>query len=108
MNLNDVFLSGFLEYTGRCFALALAGDRQMYVLGRLRHLQVLDFFLESGNCMVSLDDLARCRNELRVDLSEIEKTFELNTLPADPYLAMGRILGVFGTAAFNVFAGDAV
>ena len=54
----------------------------MYVLSRLRHLQVFDYFLESGNCMVSLGDLERCRNELRVDLSEIEKTFELNTLPA--------------------------
>ena len=52
------------------------------------------------------DDLENCKQHLRVDLSEIEKTFELRTLPSDPYLAVGRIVEIFGTKAFQNFEKD--
>ena len=36
--------------------------------------------------------------------ASVERTFELNTLPSDPYLAMSRIVEVFGTSALETFA----
>jgi hypothetical protein len=55
--------------------------RKMWILGRLRHLKIIDYFSECGNAMTSLDDLERFKQECRVDLSSIERTFELSTLP---------------------------
>ena len=61
------------------------------------------YFDESGNRMVTCCDLERFRNELDVDLSEIEKTFELKTLPRDRYLRNLRIVELLGTKAYKEF-----
>jgi len=78
--------------------------RKHWVLGKLRHIDIIKYFKKASNDMVSLEDLERFKKDCRVDLSSIERTYELNTLPSDPYLAMSRIVEVFGTHNFELFA----
>ena len=53
--------------------------------------------------MVTCCDHERFRKEVDVDLSEIEKTIELKTLPRDRYLRNSRIVELLGTKAYKDF-----
>ena len=66
-------------------------------------MAVLDYFTQSKNMLIACCDVVRFRNELDVDLSDIERTFELSTLPSDPYLRNSRIVELLGTKAYKDF-----
>ena len=80
--------------------------RMMFVVGRLRRIGCLHYFRESGNMMESAQDLEDMKKNLDVDLSDIETTFELSTLPKDQYLRNSRVVEVFGTAEFEAYLAD--
>ena len=75
--------------------------RMMFVFGRYRHQGVLDYFIQSQNPFTTPTDVENMKRELSVDLSDIEKTYELSTLPADNYLRNSRVAELFGTAPFD-------
>ena len=81
----------------------LGVKRWFFLAGRVRSASLRRWAIEYGK-LDTLEDVEHFKHHFTASLSDVELTFELNTLPSDVYIRNSRLVEQFGTSAFEIWA----
>ena len=74
--------------------------RKMWILGRLRHLKIIDYYSECGNAMTSLEDLERFKQNR--DQHWVKRRSTVQQM-LDLHTAMPALVGREGIFLYTMF-----